>query len=221
MIQIDISHAANADVSAMAKMRLGATADKPDYEVYEFNKIGGGIEKGTHNKMLHYLSNQVFKNEILLDLGTCAGWSAFALALSKKNKIISYDIATTYKPWWDFIKFRLGYNNIEFRVQDCNTIEPELLLSSPFILLDIDPHDGYQEKRFFKLLRDINYDGLVMLDDSGMKKMKHFIDSIIEPTYDATHYGHGTGTMFVDFSYGKRFKFLENGKELKPKWQKE
>jgi predicted O-methyltransferase YrrM len=33
------------------------------------------------------------------------------------------------------------------------------------ILLDIDPHDGIQEAKFLDILRRIQYQGIVIMDD--------------------------------------------------------
>lgn len=204
---IDLSKVKDSDVSAMSLYPLGAQGQPSDYYKYEFNILGGGPENGMQYKFFNYLSSEVFNNKLLLDIGSRAGFSALALGLSKKNQVLAYDIID-YRQYWNFINNQLGYSNINFIIQDCQTISPVILNNSPFISLDIDPHDGDQEIVFFDLLRKNNYKGLVSLDDTNWEAMKKFINTIKEPIYDITKYAHGSGTMLVDFSYGENYTII-------------
>lgn len=207
LITINLSKVQLADVSAMQAYPLGTDAGL-DYDLYQFNTIGGGIEGGVQYKLLHYLSSQIFENTLILDVGTRAGHSAHALALSRRNRIYTYDIIDSTK-YINYLKGILKYDNIFFKQLDINLESTSVLLESELIVLDIDPHDGIQEDKFFFTLDKIGYQGLVLLDDSKWESMQPFIKSIRHTTFDATKYGHSSGSLFVDFSDGKKFRFIE------------
>ena len=67
-------------------------------------------------------------------------------------------------------------------------------------MLDVDPHDGIQERDFFKFFEEIGYVGLVVLDDIYINNnMKKFWNDIKQPKLDMTQYGHWSGTGLVQF----------------------
>lgn len=158
-----------------------------------------GLEHGEHYKLLAHMST-LFEGKTLIDGGSRTGMSALALGGNKRNTIRSYDlirVSPAYSP---------EYPNIQFYQKDILTESKEVLLSSPLIFLDLDPHDGVQETNFFNILRGIDYKGLVVLDDIStpgthfmFPGMVTFWNSITEPKYDISKYGHGSGTGLVSF----------------------
>ena len=129
-----------------------------EYDQYNINEVG------EHYKLLHWFSNQ-FTGATLADLGTLSGISALALGYNRKNSVISYDINPAYPP------YKNHFDNIEFRRMDINREYYKTWLSCSLILLDIDPHDGKQEKQFLSYLRAIDYKGIVICDDIKLDKM--------------------------------------------------
>ena len=87
MYTIELNKIQDSDVSLMSQHSVG-WGELSDYDRYEFNKMDGGPDTGMQYKFLNYLSESVFENEILIDIGSRAGFSALALALSKRNKIL-------------------------------------------------------------------------------------------------------------------------------------
>lgn len=146
-----------------------------------------------HYKLLAYFSTQ-YSNSTLLDVGTYKGCSALALSYNKTNSIKSFDVATGLRT------VQNAPENIEFIVDDVTNEEHiDLILNSPFILLDTD-HDGPFEHKFYQHIKQIGYKGLLMLDDTKLNTaMIEFWDSITEEKYDITEFGHHSGTGIVIF----------------------
>jgi predicted O-methyltransferase YrrM len=156
-----------------------------------------------HYRLLSHIS-KIYNNEILIDAGTNFGHSCMALAQNRNNKVITYDI---FNKNFEFFK---EYGNIEFKMLDINEESEEILNSAKIILLDIDPHDGIQEKKFTDLLSKINYKGYVICDDIFLNDgMKNWWDSIIIEKYDVTEVGHFSGTGIINFNQDG--KFILNG----------
>lgn len=154
----------------------------------EWNKV-----EGEHQKLCAYLSTK-FNGEILIDAGTSYGNSAIALSYNTKNTVRTYDIAYN-----DFESLRQRGNIIPLQ-KDINTEDVNVLLSSPLIMLDIDPHDGVQEAVFTDLLKSINYEGYVMCDDIHFNSsMSNWWNSIDLEKYDVTEIGHHHGTGLICF----------------------
>jgi hypothetical protein len=83
-----------------------------------------------------------------------------------------------------------------------------LILSSPLIFLDIDPHHGIMEFEFYEWLVKHDYKGTLIFDDIlHFEKMRENLwFKIHHPNkIDLTSIGHWSGTGVVDFS--KRIKF--------------
>jgi hypothetical protein len=76
------------------------------------------------------------------------------------------------------------------------------IIQSKMIILDVDPHDGFQEKDFLQKLIERNYQGIVVVDDIHLNiEMKQFWDNIplnIKKV-DVTHLGHHSGTGIIVF----------------------
>jgi hypothetical protein len=127
----------------------------------------------------------------IFDIGTYKGMSALALSSNKTNLVISYDIM-------DFRQITIP-PNVEVRLG--NFYNDPVLLSSPFICFDIDPHNGIDERKFVDYLIENNYKGVVLFDDIYQSDaMTQFWNSITQPKYDYTkHNGHWSGTGIVIF----------------------
>jgi hypothetical protein len=176
-----ISH----DISHLKKY-LWWSSDSGDYD------RGAGEEA---YKLYASLSHE-FNDTIILDIGTRHGNSALALSDNTNNKVISYDI----------VKYDTHQNlrkkNLELRILDFTEDEDIDFSKVNLILIDIDPHDGVDEKRMFKYLKSINWSGIVLLDDTRedlWPDIDRFVKSIKYKTYDVTDIGHFSGTTVVEF----------------------
>ena len=88
--------------------------------------------------------------------------------------------------------------NIEFNMKNVLD-DANVLTSTRFIMLDTN-HDGIFENQFYSKLKEINYKGILFLDDIHLNPMmKIFWDGITEEKYDLTSKGHNTGTGIVIF----------------------
>ena len=145
-----------------------------------------------HFKLCAYISSKVSGVNII-DAGTSTGNSAIALAYNPKNKVTTYDIMPN-----DYESFK-KYENIQPIQKDINIESDEVILNAPVILLDVDPHDGIQEKVFTDRLREINYSGFLLCDDIHLNgEMRDWWNSLIEEKkYDLTDIGHMHGTGLV------------------------
>ena len=75
----------------------------------------------------------------------------------------------------------------------------ELILSSKLILVDTF-HDGTFEQQFHDYLNEINWKGVLLLDDIKLnQEMINYWNNIKENKTDITQYGHDTGTGIVYF----------------------
>jgi len=148
-----------------------------------------------HYRLLTYLARQ-YNGITIIDAGTHTGLSCLSLVQNEKNSIISYDIVDKNI---DFLK---PYNNVELKTLDINMEDADIIKSAEIILLDIDPHDGEQEKRFTNLLNEISYEGYVLCDDihlnGGMRDWWGGITDIEK--YDITEIGHGSGTGLLCYN---------------------
>ena len=123
-----------------------------------------------------------------------------ALLQNPSNKIITYDIFDKN------LYFFSEYKNLEFKKLDINEETPDNLKSANIIVLDIDPHDGIQEKKFIDYLIDINYKGYVICDDIFLNKgMSEWWESINIEKYDITEVGHFSGTGVINFNQDGNF----------------
>ncbi len=151
-----------------------------------------------HYRLLAQLSLQ-FHGKTLIDIGTHRGMSALALSYNAANRVVSFDITDkTGRPYRP---------NVEYHTEDILTGEgqtkwKDIILSSPLICLDIDPHEGTREYEFYKWLRDNNYKGTVVCDDIWyFKEMRdNFWYKIpSEHKLDVTDRGHCSGTGILRF----------------------
>jgi hypothetical protein len=145
-----------------------------------------------HYRLLAYIST-LFDNVSLIDIGTYKGNSSIALSYNQTNTVHSFDLVDSK----DLHSFPV---NINYYLDDVLKNEyKQLILHSPFILLDTD-HDGTFEHKFHNYLIDIQYKGYLMLDDIKLNnEMQHYWNSITEEKYDISQMGHWSGTGLVIF----------------------
>jgi len=167
------------------------------YSKHKINEMNVGIENGEHYKLLSFFS-KIFENEVFLDLGTRDGLSALVLSKNQKNKVYTYDLLP--KPS-EMKNFEHLIPNCEFKQMNIFDENLETIKSSKVIFLDLDPHDGIQEKRFMEILEQIDYTGIVICDDiEWFSAMSQWWSGIKQTKYNVTKYGHGSGTGIIDFS---------------------
>ncbi len=155
------------------------------------------IKSGGYYYLLSYLSN-LFEGKLFLDCGTQRGESAVALAHNKKNEVISYDLYDKLN--YDLIE---NYSNIQFKLMDVKEEKLEIFRKATIIFLDIDPHDGIQEKYITDKLEEANFKGILIIDDIFTTKNDY--RSLIRDRYQNIYYEcgaelHHTGVAMVDFS---------------------
>lgn len=153
----------------------------------------------------------------ILEFGTHKGNSTIALnygnqSLNNNNTITTYDIMDLLPSSLNSFK---DCPNIHFRLEDLfnNTNreeQKEHILSSDFIMIDIDPHEGIMEYEMYEWLRTNKYKGVILWDDIHLKtghmgatsgnSMQQFWDKV-DNTHkiDITDVGHWSGTGIVCF----------------------
>jgi len=157
-----------------------------------------GVPGREHYRLMSYLATTM-SNSTIIDIGTHMGSSALALSVNPTNTIYSFDIIH---------KAQLpDMSNVKFEIADL--WDPEIrrtwapiLLSSPLIVLDIDPHSGVPEYEFYIWLKENNYKGLLFCDDIHyFKEMRdNFWYKIPScEKIDITAIGHWSGTGIVSF----------------------
>jgi predicted O-methyltransferase YrrM len=161
-----------------------------------FNAIYFNLPAGKeHYRLLANISMQMPDNSIIADIGTSQGLSALALSYNSNVKVISYDIVDTSK----FTHSMAKKGNIEFIIKDA-LLDIDRIKYASVIMLDIDPHDGIQEKNFINLLEKVNYKGIIVCDDINLNDaMRSWWSSVKQKKMDVTVYGHFSGTGIIIF----------------------
>ena len=167
--------------------KLGTLVNEVEFRNYFLDSPGK-----EHYKLLAYISQQ-YDNSLLLDIGSYKGCSALALSYNKSNIIKSFDIVNS-------VNLAEIPDTIEFLLGDITDDQyVDMILSSPFIMLDT-AHDGSFERKLHSHLQNINWKGLLLLDDIYLNnEMKEYWQSITEDKYDVSKYGHWSGTGLVYF----------------------
>jgi hypothetical protein len=178
-------------ISELTNINLSNQLDEMlDQEYRQYLSKDAGIE---HYKLLAYISS-CYTGQPIYDIGTHKGNSSLAMSYSSNTKIISYDIV-------DVRTIRNLPKNVEYRLGDFR-LDPQVL-QSPFIFVDVDPHDGIQEKAFHEFFLANNYKGLVMWDDIKILGTKPWWDSINEKSIiklDLSQAGHWSGTGLIIYN---------------------
>lgn len=182
---------------------------KDYYDLFPYFKDIRGSAGDEHYRLLNYLTRQ-FSKSTIIDIGTHYGASAIALC-SPSNRVISFDIISKVS---DKILERAASLNIEFVLadliynEDARTNYENLLLTSPLIFIDVDPHNGEMESILYNYFQEKEYQGLLIFDDihkfPGMRKFWSSIPEVKK--YDLTKYGHFSGTGLVTFNQNYSIK---------------
>ena len=154
-----------------------------------------------HYRLLCYISS-LYNNATLIDIGTWVGSSSLALGFNKNNNVISFDIVRQQRDTQGIIVDVDGIitdENIKFEIGNVLEYNKEIILNSPFMMLDTK-HDGIFEQEFFDFLVKEKYNGIVLFDDIHLNsQMKNFWSNIELEKYDITNIGHWSGTGVVVF----------------------
>jgi predicted O-methyltransferase YrrM len=167
-----------------------------EHQINIQSDLNTGNEKGEHYKLLSYISSLI-TNETILDLGTRDGLSALVLAKNGQNKVISYDLEK--KPE-EMLMFEHLLPNLEFKQMNVFDEDLNVFKNSKVIFMDLDPHDGHQEKKMIELLNSIKWKGILIADDiEWFPGMKDWFNNVNKTKYNVTKWGHGSGTGIIDF----------------------
>lgn len=129
-------------------------------------------------------------NQIIIDIGTYRGFSAFSLAANKTNVVHTFDIG-------DYREIELP-ENVTFCKKGGLEIPKALIKKANIILLDVDPHDGIKEPVILKHIIDSGFKGMLILDDVYLnEEMKAFFESITHEKYLTFWHHSGTGIVNI------------------------
>jgi predicted O-methyltransferase YrrM len=168
----------------------------------EFTQMGGNPYS-----FYAYVSSLI-NNKTILDVGTRRGLSALAFSYNKFNKVISYDLQEQGAS-------NIKKENIEFKIMDFRNDESLDYNNIDIIMIDVDPHDGIQEREMLKFLKDKDWHGILILDDilnnwpvivpgANPQEMNNWWNSIEEDKYDVSDVAHFSGTGIVNL--GNKYK---------------
>jgi hypothetical protein len=148
-----------------------------------------GVE---HYKLLGFVAS-LFPGQTIYDIGTHFGGSSVALSSAAETKTVSYDIV-------EMKQMTSLPKNVEYKIGDFR--ENPDVLTAPFIFVDVDPHDGIQERDFHKFFVEKNYKGIVLWDDIRANEyMKAWWNNVEESEtvkkVDLTKLGHWSGTGMI------------------------
>lgn len=168
---------------------IDITRESKSIANYEYQKYFLQEPGTNHYKLLAWVSS-LFPGQVVMDIGTHYGCSSLAMSHAKDTRVISYDIQDlkrVHKPWPENCEYKIG----DFRT-DAAT------LGCPLIFIDVDPHDGIQEKKFHDFFIKSLYKGIVLWDDIHLSpSMKNWWSGIKEASVtkiDLTPVGHVSGT---------------------------
>jgi predicted O-methyltransferase YrrM len=153
------------------------------------------LEPKEHFRFLTYIS-YLYNNILILEFGTCHGFSCLSLSQNLSNTIFTYDVT------FHDINYIIEKNsNVIFKQMNALYENNVILSKAKIIFLDIDPHDGSQEIQFYNKLLTSNFSGILICDDIILNPgMVNFWNSIKKEKYDLTDVGHWSGTGLVNFS---------------------
>lgn len=144
-------------------------------------------------KLYAYLSTW-FNKTTILDIGTRTGGSALALSHNPNNQVRSYDLveqgASSIEK--ENITWNIG-NFMEDEEIDWDNVS--------IVMIDVDPHDGSQERVMMDWLREKEWKGILIHDDIGpdWPDIKLMWEEIPEEKFDVTEIAHMSGTGIVNF----------------------
>lgn len=167
----------------------------PQYSYYINEKPGN-----EHYRMLAEISHQLPDGAVISDIGTYYGASALALSSNPKVNVTTYDINVCIPTYRDILT-PIHKHNIRQKVMS-GQLDIANISKAHVVCLDIDPHDGIEEIKFFKLLEEHKFRGILLCDDiflnEGMTSFWEYIPKHYKKV-DITHIAHYTGTGAVIF----------------------
>lgn len=196
LITISKQEVQNEEIQHLAKY-ISSFSD----EEYLWRLSAGETEYKLYSNISHK-----FNNSIILDIGTRGGNSALALSKNESNKVISYDIVELPA------QTELKKENIKFKVKDFTKDSGLDWENIPLIMIDVDPHDGSQERIMFDFLESISWSGIIILDDTRADlwpQIADFVSQIKYVTHDVTDIGHFSGTAIVEFGDKYKVKVID------------
>jgi len=170
-------------------------------EDYLTDKEYYDLKSGQQEYRLYSYLTTFFNNITILDIGTYTGRSAIALSYNETNKVISYNIVDQIG---DNNHKIYSKKNITFKVKDVlEDLNEEFIKNVKIVMIDID-HNGFTEKIIIDRLKELNFSGLIILDDITKlpdpvlnERMANLWNGIHDRKYDVTKYGHWSGTGIV------------------------
>ena len=161
------------------------------------------LKSGQQEYRLYSYLSTLFNDIKILDIGTYNGRSAVALSHNENNKVISYNINDDIK---DLHHKIYNKSNIEFRIKNIlDDLDKEFLKDVKIVLIDID-HFYTIEKMIIDKLKELDYDGIILLDDiihpsqKEFEAMQKLWNEIQDEKYNITKYGHWSGTGLINLS---------------------
>lgn len=153
-------------------------------------------------RLYAYLST-FFKNSTILDIGTRTGGSALALSYNPTNQVISYDLV-------EHGASNIEKENITWKIQDFMEDETLDWKNIAIIMIDVDPHDGSQEREMMDWLREKNWKGILIHDDIGpdWPDIQLMWNEIPEKKFDVTEIAHMSGTGIVNFGNAHKISIV-------------
>lgn len=168
------------------------------------------LKSGQQEYRLYSYLSTLFNDTTILDIGTYNGRSAVALSYNENNKVISYDINNNGIK--DVNHKIYTKSNIKFKIKNVlDDLNEEFLKDVKIVLIDID-HFYTIEKMMIDKLKELGYDGIILLDDiihpspKEFEAMQKLWNEIEDEKYDITKYGHWSGTGLINLS--KDIKFI-------------
>lgn len=144
-----------------------------------------------------------FNNTTILDIGTRTGGSALALSYNPNNKVRSYDLVEQGAS-------NIKKENITWNIGDFMEDEDIDWDNVSIVMIDVDPHDGSQERVMMDWLREKGWKGILMHDDigPGWPDIQLMWDEIPEEKFDVTEIAHMSGTGIVNFGDAHEITFV-------------
>lgn len=153
-----------------------------------------------HYQLLSTIALACPKGTRFLEIGTRLGMSSLAIHHGGCVDITTCDLEDNI-PDGKSVK---AFPEIKFLVKDGFELL-ESYRSWDIIFIDVDPHDGIQERRMIKKLVENDFKGILLLDDIHLNpEMQSLWDWIpAGRKVDLTRFGHNSGTGAVLFGDSK------------------
>ena len=191
------------NLSRLNKFDFGGMKDlvywKDSVHKYDTNAFfyGAGNQ---HYQLLALIAESCPPGTRFLEIGTRLGMSSLAIHSGGGAKVFltTCDLEDNIPDGKSIKAFR----DIQFLVKDGTD-----LLDDPWeiIFIDVDPHDGVQERVMISKLIEMDFKGILLLDDIHLNtEMQSFWDWIpAGRKVDLTRFGHNSGTGAVLFGDSK------------------